>query len=79
MRTLTDDYRTRIDKASRWNVIFSDVETRLHWLSDGASAILHFCRAYLSLELTPRHGSADILAQISQFEDNTAYEPEWAF
>lgn len=79
MCTPTDDYRTRIDKASRWNVIFSDVDTRLHWLSDGASAILHFCRAYLSPELTPRHGSNHVLAQMSEFESKTAYGPKWAF
>jgi hypothetical protein len=75
----TDNYRDCIDKASRWNVIFSDTETRLHWLSDGASAILHFCKAYLSPGQTPRHGSHDILAQIRPFEAKEAYGPDWAF
>jgi hypothetical protein len=75
----TDPWRDRIDDASRWNVVFSETRTRLHWLSDGASAILHLCRAYLSPELTPRHGSDEILAEIQHLENKTAYGPEWAF
>jgi hypothetical protein len=34
--------------AVRMEVILSDSETRQHWLADGASVILHFCRAWLS-------------------------------
>jgi hypothetical protein len=37
-----------MDAAVRMEVILSDSDTRQHWLADGASVILHFCRAWLS-------------------------------
>jgi hypothetical protein len=37
-----------MDTAVRMEVIISDSDTRQHWLADGASVILHFCRAWLS-------------------------------
>jgi hypothetical protein len=36
-----------MDAAVRMEVILSDSDTRQHWLADGASVILHFCRAWL--------------------------------
>jgi hypothetical protein len=37
-----------MDAAVRVEVILSDSDTRQHWLADGASVILHLCRAWLS-------------------------------
>jgi hypothetical protein len=37
-----------MDAAVRMEVILSDSDTRQHWLADGASVILHLCRAWLS-------------------------------
>jgi hypothetical protein len=44
----SDDYVQDMDAASRMGVVLSDTTTRQHWLADGASAILHLCRAWLS-------------------------------
>jgi hypothetical protein len=44
----TDDYVQSMGAAVRMEVILSDSVTRQHWLADGASVILHFCRAWLS-------------------------------
>jgi ABC-type ATPase involved in cell division len=40
-----EDYTKNIDEAMQWKVILSDTETQQHWLADGASVILHLCRA----------------------------------
>lgn len=37
-----------VDVATGFKVILSDVETNQHWLADGASTILHLCRAWLT-------------------------------
>ncbi|GAB7325025.1 hypothetical protein MBLNU13_g08823t2 [Cladosporium sp. NU13] len=44
----SDDYVQDIDAASRMGVVLSDSTTRQHWLADGASVVLHLCRAWLS-------------------------------
>lgn len=44
----TEDYVRNIDAATRWKVVLSDVTTQQHWLADGASVIMHMCRAWLS-------------------------------
>jgi hypothetical protein len=44
----TEDYVKNMDAATRLKVVLSDSETRQHWLADGASVVLHFCRAWLS-------------------------------
>jgi hypothetical protein len=44
----TEDYVRNMDAATRLKVVLSDFETRQHWLADGASVVLHFCRAWLS-------------------------------
>jgi hypothetical protein len=47
-----EDYVKNIEESSRWKVILSDTRTRQHWLADGASTILHLCRAYISGKYT---------------------------
>lgn len=47
-----DDYVQSIEQAAQWKVVLSDVSSRQHWLADGASVILHLCRAYLSGKYT---------------------------
>lgn len=42
------DYVQSIDAATRMGVVLSDMDTRQHWLADGASVILHLCRAWLA-------------------------------
>lgn len=44
----SDDYVQDIDAATRIGVVLSDTATRQHWLADGASVVLHLCRAWLS-------------------------------
>jgi len=45
----SDDYLQNMDAAARMGVILSDAATWQHWLTDGASAVLHLCRAWLSM------------------------------
>ena len=52
---------------------------RLHWLTDGASAVLHLCNAYLSPRLTPQQGSDDIRREIREIEEKVDPGPDWAY
>lgn len=72
-------YEGCIAEARRWNVVFSDTTTRVHWLADGASTILHFCKAYLSPGRDPRRGSDEILHQVREAESSLAHGPKWAY
>ncbi|KAM0721977.1 hypothetical protein Q7P37_002903 [Cladosporium fusiforme] len=47
-----EDYVKNIEESAKWKVILSDTKSRQHWLADGASTILHLCRAYLSGKYT---------------------------
>jgi hypothetical protein len=75
----THTYEDCIDRARRWNVIFSDTTTKLHWLADGASTILHLCKAYLSPGRDPRRGSDDTLRRVREAESSLAHGPRWAY
>jgi hypothetical protein len=44
----SDDYVQSMDAAARMSVVISDAATWQHWLADGASVVLHLCRAWLS-------------------------------
>lgn len=72
-------YEDCIAQARRWNVVFSDTTSRVHWLADGASTILHFSKAYLSPGRDPRRGSDEILHQIREAECSLAHGPKWAY
>ncbi|KAK5110166.1 hypothetical protein LTR85_001548 [Meristemomyces frigidus] len=41
-------YETQVECAGKWTVIFYDVTTQTGWLLDGATALLHICRAWLA-------------------------------
>jgi hypothetical protein len=75
----TQSYEDCIDRARRWNVIFSDTTTKVHWLADGASTILHLCKAYLSPGRELRRGSDDVLRRIREAESSVAQGPRWAY
>lgn len=72
-------FEDSMDRASRRNVIFSDTTTRVHWLADGASTILHFCKAYLSPRRERRRVPDDILHRIRAEESSQAHGPQWAY
>jgi len=76
---VTMDFSESIDIATGFKVILSDVETSQHWLADGASTILHLCRAWLTGRYTrtaPK--SANIAASIWTYTNiggpQTSYE-----
>jgi hypothetical protein len=56
----SDDYVQNVDTATRMGVILSDTAKGRHWLADGASVALRFCRAWLSKPHSgyiPQHSS----------------------
>lgn len=73
----SDDYVQDIDAAARMGVVLSDTDTQQHWLADGASVVLHLCRAWLSkprpeydptassIELCPPHSSGSPEASLT--------------
>lgn len=59
----SEDYVKNMDQATRMKVILSDTDTQQHWLSDGASVVLHLCRAWLSKKHT-RYAPEGVADQI---------------
>ena len=57
--------------ASRWGVIMTDTNDCRHWLIDGATAILHLCRASLSDKLVPEapSGKAEELSALTSGQE----------
>jgi hypothetical protein len=72
-----EDYTKNIDEAMQWKVILSDTETQQHWLADGASVILHLCRAWLSgkhTRLTPRGKTFNLWTPSSPAGPETSFD-----
>lgn len=44
----SQDYARNMEEAMGWKVILTDTKTQQHCLADGASTVLHLCRAWLS-------------------------------
>jgi hypothetical protein len=57
-----------MDAAVRMEVILSDSATRQHWLADGASVILHICRAWLS-QPHPGYAPGDVADKLWSSQD----------
>jgi hypothetical protein len=57
-----------MDAAVRMEVILSDSDTRQHWLADGASVILHICRAWLS-QPHPGYAPGDVADKLWSSQD----------
>lgn len=53
----TEDYVLNMEEAMDWKVVLFDSKSRQHWLADGASVVLHLCRAWLS---STRHVPTDL-------------------
>lgn len=61
-----------MDAATRMGVVISDSTTRQHWLADGASVVLHLCRAWLS---KPHPGYAPEEASVKLWSPESTGSP----
>lgn len=63
-------YEQQIDAASEMHVVFYDTDTQKGWLFDGATALLHLARGWLSSE----YASSSAEQAISEFTSSSVYD-----